>query len=56
MSTVGCKGRVVRQAETSLTRVENSVERFLQYITDLNQQADGVLENLKVPELSKELE
>ncbi|KAM4568184.1 apolipoprotein Eb [Fundulus diaphanus] len=52
----GCNGRAVPQVDTSTTRLENSVGRFVQYITDLNQQADGVLDNLKIPQLSRELE
>lgn len=35
---------------------EDAVERFWQHINDLNQNADGVVENIKASQLSRELE
>lgn len=33
-----------------------TVNRFWQYITDLNQQTDGVVKNLRTHQISRELE
>lgn len=56
LSIIGCNGRAVHQADMSMSRLESNVNRFLEHINELNQQATGVLQNLKVPELSRELE
>ncbi|XP_072249985.1 apolipoprotein Eb [Leuresthes tenuis] len=52
----GCNARAVRQADTSLTRLESSVDRFWQHISELNQKADGMVENIKASQLSRELD
>uniref|UniRef100_A0A3Q1D7V6 Apolipoprotein Eb n=2 Tax=Amphiprion ocellaris TaxID=80972 RepID=A0A3Q1D7V6_AMPOC len=52
----GCNGRAVRQADATADRWEETVDRFWQYISDLNQKADGVVENLKASQISRELD
>ena len=52
----GCNARAVRQADATPDPWVESVDRFWQYIADLNQQADGVVENIKSSQLSRELE
>uniref|UniRef100_A0A8C6KCM0 Apolipoprotein Eb n=1 Tax=Nothobranchius furzeri TaxID=105023 RepID=A0A8C6KCM0_NOTFU len=52
----GCNARSVRQADTTLARFEDSVERFWQYISELNQKADGFVDNLKSSQLTRELD
>lgn len=54
--TIGCNGRAVRQAEATKNPWEESVDRFWEYIAKLGQNADGVVENLKASQLSRELE
>lgn len=56
LSLTGCNGRAVRQQVATPTQWEAAVNRFWQYISDLNVQADGVLQNLKASQLSRELE
>lgn len=56
LSLTGCSGRAVRQQVATPTQWEAAVNRFWQYISDLNVQADGVLQNLKASQLSRELE
>lgn len=52
----GCNARAVRQADAALVRWEDTVDRFWQYIADLGQKADGIVENIKASQLSRELE
>lgn len=52
----GCNARAVRQADATLARVEDTVDRFWQYVSDLSQQADGVVQNIKASQLSRELD
>ncbi|CAG6014847.1 unnamed protein product [Menidia menidia] len=52
----GCNARAVRQADTSLARLQGSVDRFWQYISELNHKADGVVETIKASQLSRELD
>lgn len=56
MLIIGCNGRAVRQAEATKNPWEESVDRFWEYIAKLGQNADGVVENLKASQLSRELE
>lgn len=46
----------VRQVEAAAVPWEETVDRFWQYISELNQKADGVLQDLKASQLSRELE
>lgn len=52
----GCNARAVRQAEATKNPWEESVDRFWEYIAKLGQNADGVVENLKASQLSRELD
>ncbi|XP_023256847.1 apolipoprotein Eb-like [Seriola lalandi dorsalis] len=52
----GCNARAVRQADASLTSWEDGVDRFWQYISEMNTQADGVLQHLKTSQFSRELD
>ncbi|KAM6935097.1 apolipoprotein Eb [Lycodopsis pacificus] len=52
----GCNARVVRQADATTIRWEESVDRFWQYVADLNEKADGVVEELKTSQLTRELD
>ncbi|XP_044216261.1 apolipoprotein Eb [Thunnus albacares] len=52
----GCNARAVRQADATPNRWEESVDRFWQYVSELNQQADGVVETLKTSQLTRELD
>lgn len=45
-----------RQVEATQNPWEVTVDRFWQYISNLNQQADGVVQNIKASQLSRELE
>lgn len=56
VSDSGCNARAVRQGDASPNPWEDTVNRFWQYISDINTQADGVLENLKVSQFNRELE
>ncbi|XP_037532091.1 apolipoprotein Eb [Nematolebias whitei] len=47
----GCNARPAQQADASLIRLEESVDRFWQYIAELNQKAE-----LRVPQLNQELD
>ncbi|KAM9798556.1 apolipoprotein Eb [Neosynchiropus ocellatus] len=51
----GCNARAV-PADVSTTNWEDSVERFWQQVSQLNQNAAGVLDNLKATQLSRELD
>lgn len=53
---IGCNARAVRQADATVNRWEESVDRFWQYVSELNQQADGVVQTLKTSQLTRELE
>ncbi|XP_071325556.1 apolipoprotein Eb [Trachinotus anak] len=52
----GCNARAVRQADATPNRWEDSVDRFWQYISEMNTQADGVVQNLKASQFSRELD
>ena len=53
----GCNARAVRQADaTPPNRWEDTVDRFWQYVSELNQKADGVVQNIKSSQLTRELE
>lgn len=52
----GCNARAVRQADATPVQWEDSVQRFWQYISDLNQKADGVVQDLKASQLRRELD
>ncbi|CAK6959085.1 apolipoprotein Eb [Scomber scombrus] len=52
----GCNARAVRQADATLNRWEESVDRFWQYVSELNQQADGVVQTVKTSQLTRELD
>merc|ERR1712035_252748 len=52
----GCNARAVRQADATPNRWEESVDRFWQYISELNVKADGVVQDLKASQLSRELD
>lgn len=54
--STGCNARAVRQADATPDNWEDTVSRFWQHISDLNGQADGVVQNLKASQLSRELE
>lgn len=56
MSVPGCHGRVVRQADATPDRWVETVDRFWQYVSDLNEKADGVLQTIKTSQLNRELE
>lgn len=53
---LGCNARVVRQADATPQNWEETVDRFWQYVSDLNEKADGVVQDIKVSQLSRELE
>lgn len=53
----GCNARSMpRQVEATQNPWEVTVDRFWHYISNLNQQADGVVQNIKASQLSRELE
>uniref|UniRef100_A0A3Q0SEV9 Apolipoprotein Eb n=1 Tax=Amphilophus citrinellus TaxID=61819 RepID=A0A3Q0SEV9_AMPCI len=52
----GCNARAIRQAEATKNPWEETVDRFWQYIAELGQNADGVVQNLKDSQLSRELD
>uniref|UniRef100_A0A3B3CFC9 Apolipoprotein Eb n=1 Tax=Oryzias melastigma TaxID=30732 RepID=A0A3B3CFC9_ORYME len=52
----GCNARAVRQAETSMTRVEDSVDRFWQYIQGLSKDAQAVVDTITAGQMKAELE
>ncbi len=56
MPLTGCNARAVRQADATPDQWEDSVNRFWQYISDLNQKADDAVQSLKTSQLSRELE
>lgn len=51
--TTGCNARAV---PVTSDRWEDTVNRFWQQISDLNTKADGVVQNLKTSQLTRELE
>uniref|UniRef100_G3NGQ8 Apolipoprotein Eb n=1 Tax=Gasterosteus aculeatus TaxID=69293 RepID=G3NGQ8_GASAC len=51
----GCSARVVRQADATV-RWEDTVDRFWQYVSDLNQKADVVVRDLKTSQITRELD
>ncbi|XP_010892442.2 apolipoprotein Eb [Esox lucius] len=52
----GCHARAVRQAEAPKSPWEENVERFWTYVSDINSRTEGVVENLKASQLSRELD
>ena len=54
--TIGCNARAVLQPDAVVPQWEATVDRFWQYIADLTQKADGVLQDVKSSQLSRELE
>nr|ACF21982.1 apolipoprotein E [Oplegnathus fasciatus] len=52
----GCNARAVRQADATPNRWEDTVDRFWLYVSELNQKADGVVQDLKASQLSRELD
>lgn len=56
VSMTGCNARAVRQAETSMTRVEDSVDRFWQYIQGLSKDARTIVDTLTTGDMRRELE
>lgn len=53
---VGCHARSLFQADAPQPRWEEMVDRFWQYVSELNTHADGVAQNIKGSQLSRELE
>ncbi|KAL7394301.1 hypothetical protein ABVT39_023839 [Epinephelus coioides] len=51
----GCNARAVRQADATPSW-EDSVNRFWQYVADLNDKAEGAVKDLKASQLSRELD
>ncbi len=56
MFHTGCNARAVRQADATPVRWEDTVDRFWAYVSELTQKADGVMQDLKASQLSRELE
>lgn len=52
----GCNARVLFQADAPQPKWEEMVESFWTYVAELNTQADGVVQNIKTSQLSRELE
>lgn len=52
----GCNARSMPVDYTATVPWEDTVERFWHQISDLNQKAGGVLQNIKASQLSRELE
>ncbi|KAK2910014.1 hypothetical protein Q8A73_007729 [Channa argus] len=52
----GCNGRAVRQADATTNRWEDTVDRFWQYVSELNEKADGVMQELKTSQITRELD
>ncbi|XP_068179493.1 apolipoprotein Eb [Antennarius striatus] len=52
----GCNARVVSQSNVNPDNWENTVNRFWEYIANLNRQGDGVMQSLKASHLSRELD
>lgn len=52
----GCNARAVRQVAASLIPWEGTMDRFTKVISDLSQQATGVVQNIKASQLNRELE
>lgn len=52
----GSNARSVPQAVAHPDHWQDIVNRFWQYITDLNQQSDEVVKTLKAHQISRELE
>lgn len=56
MFHIGCNARAVSQADATPNNWEDTVDRFWLYVSELNQKADGVVQDLKASQLSRELE
>ncbi|XP_049587737.1 apolipoprotein Eb [Syngnathus scovelli] len=52
----GCNARVVRQADATPDHWVQTVDRFWEYVSDLNQKADGVVQTIKSSQLNRELD
>ncbi|XP_061676003.1 apolipoprotein Eb [Syngnathoides biaculeatus] len=52
----GCNARVVRQADATPDRWVETIDRFWQHISELNQKADGVVQTIKTSQLNRELD
>ncbi|XP_070691611.1 apolipoprotein Eb [Pempheris klunzingeri] len=52
----GCNARSVPQTEATTSSWEVAVDRFWQHISDLNEKADGVVQELKASQLNRELD
>jgi len=53
---VGCHARSLFQADAPQPRWEEMVDRFWQYVSELNTHANGVVLNIKESQISRELE
>lgn len=53
---VGCQARSLFQADAPQPRWEDTVDRFWQYVSELNTHTDGVVQNIKGSQLRRELE
>lgn len=56
VSPSGSNGRSVPLSVVEPDQWQATVNRFWQYITDLNKQTDGVVKTLKTHQISRELE
>lgn len=52
---IGCNARAVLP-DATLKSWEDTVDRFWEYVSELNQKADGVVQELKASQLTRELE
>lgn len=52
----GCQARSLHQADEAIAKWEETVDRFWQYVSELNTHADGMVQNVKSSQLSRELE
>ncbi|XP_059195473.1 apolipoprotein Eb-like [Centropristis striata] len=52
----GCNARAVSKANATPNDWEKTVDQFCLYVSDVNQKAGGVVQDLKVSQLSKELD
>nr|XP_020445787.1 apolipoprotein Eb-like [Monopterus albus] len=52
----GCNARAVPQADVPQNRWEDMVDRFWEHVSQLNQKADGVVDDLKASQLRRDLD
>ncbi|KAI4884669.1 hypothetical protein NFI96_034283 [Prochilodus magdalenae] len=52
----GCHARAVPQADDPRAKWEETVDRFWQYVSELNTHAEGMVETIKDSQLSRELD